>query len=61
MLRRSARRLLTLSSEKNNLPQPNAPLTATGGVPFIGNLYAGRVGGQNYKPTIMKGSKLLHP
>lgn len=41
---------------------PNTPAShATGGVPFYGNIYAGRVDTQNYTPPVQEGSGLIKP
>ncbi|KAK7200734.1 hypothetical protein NESM_000131400 [Novymonas esmeraldas] len=58
MLRRSARRL-ALEGERQFFMPGSSPVQSTGGLPFYGNLYAGRVDSQNYMPPRQGGSGLL--
>lgn len=57
MLRKSARRLI--AEEERKFYPGTSPIQATGGLPFYGNLYAGRVDSQNYMPPRQGGSGLL--
>ncbi|KAG5491661.1 hypothetical protein JIQ42_01567 [Leishmania sp. Namibia] len=58
MLRKSGRRL-ALEGERQFFNLGGSPMQSTGGLPFYGNLYAGRVDSQNYLPPRRGGSGLL--
>ncbi|KAG5467880.1 hypothetical protein LSCM4_00966 [Leishmania orientalis] len=58
MLRKSGRRL-ALEGERQFFNLGGSPMQSTGGLPFYGNLYAGRVDSQNYVPPRRGGSGLL--
>ncbi|ORC93632.1 uncharacterized protein TM35_000015090 [Trypanosoma theileri] len=58
---RLTRRLLVMEGERK-FTFPGSPAThATGGIPFYGNVYAGRVDTQNYVPPPQEGSGLIRP
>lgn len=57
MLRRSLYRLV--QGERRFTFAGESPVSQTGGLPFYGNIYAGRVDGQNYVPPRQGGSGLL--
>jgi hypothetical protein len=58
MLRKGTRRLL-MQGERAFFQPGESPLGSTGGLPFYGNLYVGRVDSQNYLPPRQGGSGLL--
>ncbi|KPA82292.1 hypothetical protein ABB37_03397 [Leptomonas pyrrhocoris] len=58
MLRKGTRRLL-MEGERSFIHPGESPITSTGGLPFYGNLYTGRVDSQNYLPPRQGGSGLL--
>ncbi|CBH10518.1 hypothetical protein, conserved [Trypanosoma brucei gambiense DAL972] len=61
MILRHSRRLLAMEGERK-FTFPSTPATlSTGGVPFYGNIYAGRVDTQNYVPPPQEGSGLIKP
>nr|CCC47541.1 conserved hypothetical protein [Trypanosoma vivax Y486] len=60
MLRRTCRLLVVEGERKFTFPSTPATLS-TGGVPFYGNIYAGRVDTQNYVPPPQEGSGLIKP
>ncbi|KEG12337.1 hypothetical protein DQ04_01781010 [Trypanosoma grayi] len=61
MMLRQSRRLLLMEGERK-FTFPSTPAThAAGGVPFYGNIYAGRVDSQNYVPPVQEGSGLIKP
>ncbi|KAH9577232.1 hypothetical protein LSM04_000830 [Trypanosoma melophagium] len=58
---RLTRWLLVMEGERK-FTFPGSPAThATGGIPFYGNVYAGRVDTQNYVPPPQEGSGLIRP
>lgn len=58
MFRKGTRHLL-MEGERTFFQPGASPITSTGGLPFYGNLYAGRVDSQNYVPPRQGGSGLL--
>lgn len=60
MLLRGTRRLL-MEGERKFSFAGQSPMQSTGGLPFYGNLYTGRVDGQNYMPPRQGGSGILEP
>lgn len=60
MMRQSRRFFLMEGERKFTFPGMPAA-HATGGVPFYGNIYAGRVDTQNYVPPAQEGSGLIKP
>ncbi|EKF39326.1 hypothetical protein MOQ_000449 [Trypanosoma cruzi marinkellei] len=58
---RQCRRLFMMEGERK-FTFPGTPAShSTGGVPFYGNIYAGRVDTQNYVPPTQEGSGLIKP
>nr|CCC90114.1 conserved hypothetical protein [Trypanosoma congolense IL3000] len=60
MFRCTWRRLVMEGERKFSFPNSPA-IQGTGGVPFYGNIYAGRVDTQNYVPPPQEGSGLIKP
>lgn len=61
MLRRTLRRLLEGEQNHFHVQNTSSFVGNSGGVPFYGNIYAGRVNAQSWSPPPQRGSGLLTP